>query len=263
MVLVFRLLNNMNSGLLRYEFPVLERTRMFLRLSYLFEQMEWLAAQSDNRFHQAALLNYFSIQDATQRGDQKTDVIQELERYKANLSTLVGNDEVDQTSLKETLDRIHQSIREINSIGIRLSHLSGQSELLRAMSQRSAIPAGFCEFDIPSYHHWLHLPDERRRQDLAQWIAPMKAYHRAIDLILEILRGTGKQMDNLLARDRGFECPTQGKAFSLVQVYIDPKYGLVPKVSANKYLLSVRFTPAGFGAQEEPPRDIPFNLGIC
>lgn len=253
----------METNLLRYEFPTNEKIRTFLRLSDLFTQLEWLAAQNNYHSHEAALLKYFDIQDATQRGDQKNDIIQELERNRLTLSQLANCPAVDQASLQNTLERITQSVTEINSVGMRLSHLSTQNEFLRTLSQRSAIPAGFCEFDIPTYHHWLHLPDEVRKSHLNRWISPMKVYHRAVDLILEILRGTSSVQTNMIAKNRAFEMPTQGKNVPLVQIYVDQKYGVVPKVSANKYMLSVRFIPSGFEDPDSIPKDIPFEFGLC
>ncbi len=253
----------MEANLLRYEFPTAEKIRTFLRLSNLFTQLEWLASQDNYHCHEAALLKYFNIQDATQRGDQKNDIIQELERNRIALSAYVGNPDVDQTLLNDTLERITRSVTEINAIGLRLSHLSSQNEFLRMMSQRSAIPAGFCEFDIPAYHHWLNLPDSIRKEHLSKWLSPMKAYHRAVALILEVLRNSVTMRKGLVAKQGTFEIPMQGKVFPLVQVFVDPSLDFVPKVSANKYMLSVCFVPSGFNGRVIPRIDVPFELGLC
>ena len=38
-----------------------------------------------------------------------------------------------------------------------------------SIKQRTGIPGGACEFDLPSYHFWLHRPAEERIGQLAAW----------------------------------------------------------------------------------------------
>jgi len=34
-------------------------------------------------------------------------------------------------------------------------------------------PGGTSEFDLPSYHYWMHRPVDARRADLVAWIRPI------------------------------------------------------------------------------------------
>lgn len=255
----------MNSELLRYEFPASEKTRTFLRLSYLFKQLEWFSKQDHPHEHQAAIRKYFEIQDVTNRGDQKNDILQELERFRVYLSPLSRSPNVDQDSLQKTLSEIQACRTALTSVGIRISHLATLNEFLKTLGQRSSIPAGTCEFDLPIYHHWLNLDPEKRKKDLAEWISPLSPYQKGIELILKLLRGSAELTD-AVAHKGGYEKDLQGKTFTLLQVYVDPKHEVVPKVSANRYMLSVRFTPVVY---DKPTsfgmisKDIPFKLGIC
>lgn len=255
----------MSNDLLRYEFPSTEKTRTFLRLSYLFKQLEWFAEQEFPQDHQAAIRKYFEIQEVTNRGDQKNDILQELERFRVYLSPLASSPNVDQSSLKNTLNEIQACRSALTSVGIRISHLATLNEFLKLLAQRSSIPAGTCEFDLPIYHHWLNLPAERRKADLQGWITPLKPYHQGIDLILKLLRGSA-EVTEAIAEKGGYQKDLQGKTFTLLQIYVDPKYEVVPKVSANRYMLSVRFIPVSFNKPAVTgaiPQDIPFKLGIC
>ena len=49
------------------------------------------------------------------------------------------------------------------------------NEWLMAIKQRSAIPGGVCEFDLPAYHYWLHQDPGARRNDLTGWIDDISA----------------------------------------------------------------------------------------
>lgn len=254
----------MADTLLRYEFPSNEKLRTFLRLADLFSQLEWFARQDNANDHRAAIIKYFEIQEVTTRGDQKNDILHELARFRSCLEPLASSNDVDQESLKNTLEKLQQSRADLSCVGVRISHLSGQNEFLKTVGQRSGIPAGTCEFDVPVYHQWLHLPAEERKQYLNEWIQPLRPYARSIDLILGLLRGTA-ELNDVEALKGSYQRDLQGKTFTLLQVFVDPKFNMIPKTSANRYLLSVRFTPANFGRGPvaEIPEEMPFRLGLC
>ncbi len=71
-------------------------------------------------------------------------------------------------------------------------------------------------------------------------------YSNAIDLILN-LRGTA-ELNDVEAIKGSYQKDLQGKTFTLLQVFVDPKLNMIPKISANRYLLSVRFSGANFGS---------------
>ena len=135
--------------------------------------------------------------------------------------------------MKETLDKLQASRAELSCVGVRISHLSSQNEFLKTVGQRSGIPAGTCEFDVPVYHHWLHLPAEERKHYLNEWIKPLLPYSNAIDLILNLLRGTA-ELNDVEAVKGSYQKDLQGKTFTLLQVFVDPKLNMMPKISANR-----------------------------
>ena len=66
--------------------------------------------------HRAAIIKYFEIQEVTTRGDQKNDLLHELARFRSCLEPLANNDNVDQESLKETLDKLQASRAELSCV---------------------------------------------------------------------------------------------------------------------------------------------------
>jgi len=61
-----------------------------------------------------------------------------------------------------------------------------------SIKQRMGIPGGACEFDLPSYHHWLHLAPAVRRNDLEEWLAPLLPLEEGFSIVLHLLRNSGK-----------------------------------------------------------------------
>ncbi len=61
-----------------------------------------------------------------------------------------------------------------------------------AIKQRTGIPGGACEFDLPAYHHWLNLEPPARQHDLQAWLEPLLPIHSGLSIILKLLRDNGK-----------------------------------------------------------------------
>jgi len=63
-----------------------------------------------------------------------------------------------------------------------------ENDWLMSIKQRTGIPGGACEFDLPSYHYWLHRPSEERTGQLAAWTGPLYPLRDGTAIILRILR---------------------------------------------------------------------------
>ena len=147
--------------MISYEYPLSERIRTLLRLEDLYERVQYFTAKADAQEHHVALLCIFEILEVASRADLKSDLLQELERQKHTLEALRDNPEISQ----EALDSI---LWEIDRVSSRLSQMSGkigqelrENEWLMSIKQRTNIPGGVCEFDVPSYHYWLHQGDRK------------------------------------------------------------------------------------------------------
>ena len=56
-----------------------------------------------------------------------------------------------------------------------------------------------------------------------------------------------------------------GKSYQMLQVRLDMELGAIPEISANKYMIWVRFTTQ-FGGDLRPKpyeSDVPFDLVLC
>jgi cell division protein ZapD len=67
-----------------------------------------------------------------------------------------------------------------------------ENEWLMNIRSRAAIPGGACEFDLPSYHHWLNRDVELRRRDLMAWIQPLLPIRDGLAIVLRLLRASGR-----------------------------------------------------------------------
>jgi cell division protein ZapD len=132
-----------------------------------------------------------------------------------------------------------------------------------SIRSRANIPGGTCEFDLPSYHAWLTRDADSRSRDLQAWVQPMMQFHAALAIVLKLLRETAHQSQQVAAQG-AFQQMLQGRTYALLQVRVAGELNAIPEISANKYMLWIRFTTQD---RDLKPRsfdgDVPFELSLC
>jgi cell division protein ZapD len=247
---------------IRYEFPLNERIRTLLRMEALYERVHFFTDKEQPLEHHAALLSLFEILDVAGRADLKSEMMQELERQKQTLSVLRSNPAVSEQALSGVLADIDRAVSELFQASGKTGQELRENEWLMGIKQRSAIPGGVCEFDLPSYHYWLHQSPEGRRRDLQAWLAPFLPLQDGISIIVRILRDSGRTSQQLASQGL-YQQMMGGRLAQLLRLRLDDTYECVPEVSANKYALNIRFTVAGDTQRRVTQVDIPFELTFC
>jgi len=228
-----------------YEQPLNERIRAFLRLESLFQQVRHHLGGPTPWDSRATITTLLDILNIFGRSDLKTEVMKELDRHTANLARLENNPEVDRAQLSGLLDDLEALIDELHGINGPLgAHLKG-NEFLAAIQQRSAIPGGTCDFDLPAYHYWLQLPAEDRMRDLAGWLEHFDVLGRGIRLILRLTR--------------------QSTLFQMVRIALPAGCPWFAEISGGRPPLSVRFLtlPNANERAVQTTEDVDFELACC
>jgi cell division protein ZapD len=245
-----------------YEYPLSERIRTLLRLEDLYERLDYFLSKNEALQNHVALLLVFEILEVVSRADLKSDLLQELERQKHSLEMLRGNPEISASALDNVLRQIDHSASLLYYSGKSGQELR-ENDWLMSIKQRTTIPGGICEFDLPSYHYWLHLPLEQQRRDLDAWIAPFQPLREASTIVLRLLRSSGKTSLQL-ARHGVYQQTMTGRVAQMVCVSLARGYACVPEISANKYALNIRFTTQeGMQRPKTVESDVEFELTFC
>lgn len=254
---------NKDSNKILYEYPFSERVRTLLRLEDLFEKLAYFSAQAHHFCHHTALVTLFEILEVTSRADLKSDLLQELERHKQTLLTLRNNPQVSESALAAVLADIDRAQQALNATPGKAGQVLRDNEWLTSIRSRASIPGGTCEFDLPSYHAWLMRPAEERTRDLAAWTQQLAQFNHGLAIVLRLLRETAHHSTQV-AQQGAFQHMLQGRTHALLQVRVDPSLGAIPEISANKYMLWIRFTTADRDQKPRPiERDVPFDLALC
>jgi cell division protein ZapD len=249
--------------LIVYEYPFNERIRTLLRLEDLYEKFSYFLQQQHPLQHHIALATIFEMLEVASRADLKSDLRQELERQRQTLLGFKANPNVQPERLNAVLaeiDRVSASL--VASQGKTGQHLR-ENEWLMSIRGRTIIPGGACEFDLPSYYAWQHLPAEHRAHDIAKWFEPLIPLCEAISIVLRLLRESGRPA-NMVAAAGNYQQMLQGKVYQMLRLSIDESLGAIPEISANKYMLWIRFTMHDGDHKPKPfEHDVPFELALC
>jgi cell division protein ZapD len=251
------------STVIVYEYPLTERIRTLLRLEDLFERVRHFNAKSDPLDHHVVLLTLFEILEVAGRADLKSDLLQELERQKQVLFSFKGNPAVAQDALSQVVADVEHALGALFGMTGKIGQYLRENEWLMSIKQRTGIPGGACEFDLPSYHYWLHRSDEARLADLLAWITPLYPIRDGSAIVLKLLREGGKPTRHV-AQLGVFSQMLGGKTAQLVRIRLPRDSQNIPEISANKYALNIRFTQ--FGDEPRPKMvesDVEFELTFC
>ncbi|CCF98252.1 cell division protein ZapD [Ralstonia solanacearum] len=247
-----------------YEYPFNERIRTLLRLEDLFERLDFFLAQEHPLQHHVALTTLFEIVDVAGRADLKSDLLKELDRQRQTLTVLRSNPQIDQEALDAVIAELETASGNLTATHGKAGQLIADNEWLTSIRSRAIIPGGTCEFDLPAYFAWQHHPCERRRADIVKWAQPLVPLRDATIIVLRLLRESG-QSGKVIANAGSYQQMLSGRIYQLMQVRLDEAaLGFIPEISANKYMLWVRFTQQDGDLRPKPvDADIPFQLKLC
>lgn len=247
-----------------YDYPLNERIRTLLRVEDLFAKVLYNVGGSHEYQHHCALLGLLQILDVIDRAELKQDLLQELDRQRFVMHGLIGNPAIAADILETTLAEISTTADALRTESAKLGQSLRTNEWLMSIKQRAGIPGGVCEFDLPSYHYWLSLGAEKRKQDLIDWLQPLIPMHQAIVIILRILRGSGATHQITATKGSYQQMLGGAKPAQMLKIVVPDHLSCFPEVSANKYAINIRFN--NLDAVHKPQKyeeDLSFTLTLC
>ena len=238
-----------------YDFPLNEKSRTYLRLESLFNQIHDNLGSDHPWSHIAFFKGLFDLQELLERGDLRSDLIKDLERLSQRLSHWAELPDVDLDQIRAMQQESSQLSRKLLGAarpGARLK----EDKLLGSIRQRFSIPGGLCAFDVPQLHHWLTTPASLRHPQMEAWLSDIQLLMGAIGLLLRLWRDATHFSDQVATN--GFYQDTAENA-ELIRIRLPHAMGCYPTLSGHKNRFALRFLPT----QEQPIGDVPFQLACC
>ncbi|SEP60682.1 cell division protein ZapD [Ectothiorhodospira magna] len=248
-----------------YEQPLHERVRLFMRLEMLMARFDHALKHEAPPDTHSSLLTLIEMVNLTNRVDVKRELIKELERQIVNLGRLGSEPGVDQQRLNSVIHHHRQLIDTIHALGGQMDRQVKGNDFFNSIRQRTAIPGGTCDFDLPAYHYWLARPTGERRQLLQVWAQPFTEIQESVSVILQLIRNAGA--NRTVIAPRGFHEQTLDttQPWQMLRIILPMNAPCYPEISAGKQRFSVRFLRAGDMTSRPAQCDgeIQFTLSCC
>jgi cell division protein ZapD len=230
----------------------------------LFAKILLNVEAGEQHSHHTALISLLQMLDIIDRADLKMDLVQELDRQRLAMQNLRGNPVIEEDILDETLKQIGACSTSLRAESNKLGQHLRENEWLMSIKQRAGIPGGVCQFDLPSYHHWLNLGKTRRNADFKNWLAKLMPMYDAVKTILRILRGSASASKHHAVKGFYQQMLGGSKPAQMLIIEVPDDCPCFPEVSANKYAINVRFNGMDFVQKpRQCDHEIDFNMILC
>ena len=247
-----------------YEQPLNERMRVLLRLEHLFHQSHRHLQGDGEADSRAAIMSLLELVSIFERTEIKADIIKELERNNANLAKLKEVPGVDASRLDEILN-------ELAILGEGLVALQGpvarslrSSEFLSAILQRSSIPGGTCDFDLPLFHYWLQRPSDERQAALKAWFQVFDPIPKAVNTVLGLVRQSTAPVQQTARGGFYQQSLDTHPPGQLVRVMLPADSPLYAEISGGKHRFTIRFMEPNYVERPlQADADVEFTLACC
>ncbi|WP_217540305.1 cell division protein ZapD [Vibrio metschnikovii] len=241
----------------KFEHPLNEKTRIYLRVEALINQMDRAYQTADGIQHQLLFRSLFDLLDIFDQMQLKSELAKDIEKQRQTYRQWIDIDGVDQqmlTSLLQEIDSVHRCLLA----GERFGQSLKDDRFLSAIRQRFNLPGGSCCFDLPALHYWLHLSAEQKQQDIKQWVTTLQPLSDALALWLKLTRETG-HFRARMAQDGFYQSDAEDA--NILRLSIPLEYGVYPMISGHKNRFAIKFID--FSSGKASSQNIPFDLAVC
>jgi len=253
------------SSEIHFEQPLNERIRTFMRIEDLYTRCQYYINKEKAFDSHSALSTLFELMGLASRGDLKRELMKEIKRQLTNLQQLHSIPSLDKEKLQNIISSHNDLINQLDSLpGQLVGHLK-DNNFINSIKQRSTIPGGTCDFDLPAYHYWLTQPANQRKQTIDAWLEPYGIINNTVKHCLDLIRNSS-EIESCTAANGFYQRNLdQNQPNQLIRVIIDESEKCFPEISAGKHRFSIRFLqqpdPNQYPKQIE--RDIKFKLSCC
>ncbi len=248
-----------------YEHPLNERVRVLMRLEFIFKQIDQLLQDDSKLSTRHILLAIGELIGIVERGDLKSEILKELDRHIATMLNLQQAPGVDVECLQSILQQLQGLSAQIHSSQGQIAAELKNDEFLNGVIQRSGIPGGTCDFDMPGYHYWLEQPREIRDQQVNAWLGKFNLIKSSCDLILDLIRGSSVAKPQQAEKGMFQQSLDKDHPCQLVRIILPREAAIFPETSGNKRHFTIRFMgeDSASGKNKQVDSAVDFKIMVC
>jgi cell division protein ZapD len=245
--------------MIKYEFPLNERIRKFLRIEEIFKKMDSQMTIKGDFVDHSCFNTFFELMATASRADLKVELIQEIEKQRSKMKTKSKTKK--NIVIIKDLDITRKKLEKSKII---TGFNFGGDKFLTELKTRASSPFGIVSTDFPEFQYWLQKTTvKERRIYFHSQIKDFTAIKSAISNLMRLLRGnihtksmstkSGSlqyKLDPLLKND-------------LVAISVGESLRFYPNISSNKYAVNVHFSLKGESSYPSIAKSVKFKLGIA
>jgi cell division protein ZapD len=240
-----------------FEHPLNEKMRTWLRIEFLLNQLNTHCHLDQNN----ALIFFHALSELLEiieRNDVKSDLMKELESQKQKLTLWLTFNGVDYDLLNSLIHQFDEFLAQFY-VTTRLGQPLKEDRFITAIRQRLTIPGGCCSFDLPLFHLWLKIPQERRDIQVRNWLQHLSILEQSLTCYMQLIRQIGEFKPFICSNN--FFQETSGDV-NLIRIRVSLDKNVYPQVSGHMSRYSIRFLP--LDASDNVNSDgIEFELACC
>lgn len=240
-----------------FEHPLNEKTRIYLRVEALLNQLNVAAQFSDNMQHLIFYRSLFDLLEIFEQIQLKSELAKDIEKQRLSYRSWLNVEGVDQEMLRDVLNEV-DSVHSVLMGAERFGQSLKEDRFLSAIRQRFNLPGGSCCFDLPALHHWLHLPLEQRKADAAKWLDTLQPLAKALNQWLKLTRETGHF--RTIQASSGFY-QSDAEEANILRLEIPMHFGVYPMISGHKNRFAIKFIE--FDSGQASVANVEFQLAVC
>lgn len=227
-----------------FEHPLNEKTRLFMRLSYLMKRFNYHLEDPTPENCQAAVVILLELYNLSSRLDVKNAALHVLDFQTQAVRQAEGVQGVDAARAARILAKLEEKSKQLYSFRGQLGQHLKTHSFLNILRQRASIAGGINSLDIPLFNYWLNQSNEERVSDLRGWARPYEIAFEAIELLLELIY-QGLEEQELTAEGGFYQSSlSPEREYQILSIELPRTSQLYPEISAGKQRFSVRFVDA-------------------
>lgn len=247
-----------------YEHPLNERLRFFLRLEFLFRQARYSLHGEAVWDSHNSLVTLLEILNLVSRVDMKTEVLKELERITGTLTALAQTPGINYNTLDQVLTTLGGFKTQLYALDGPLARGLRENELFKLIIQRSGIPGGLCDFDLPPYRHWLKRPPAVRTEDLKYWLSGLDTLRLSVELMLKLIRESADPVAQTAASGNYQQTLETSTPYQMIRVWLPNDSPCFVEISAGRHRFTARFMQADNHTRATQTADnVDFHVSCC
>jgi cell division protein ZapD len=254
----------MQNSTTSYEHPLNERLRFFLRLEFLFQQARHSLRGETVWDSHNSLTTLLEILNIVSRMDMKTEVIKELDRISGTLGALTETPDINHETLGQILTTLSGFKSQLRSMEGPLAQELRENEFFKLVIQRSGIPGGLCDFDLPQYRHWLKSTPETRIENLKHWFGTLDILRLSIELMLKLIRESAESVSQTAENGNYQQTLESSAPYQMIRIWLPGQSPYFVEISAGRHRLTARFMEAdSLPRPTQTTNNVDFRISCC